>query len=151
MAPTTYKLRASDEQIEAWKKRAENAGLKLAEWMRRRCDADGNAEDGVGVGDLDMGRGRTGAARGVAGRDRADVVDRGVLRVSEAVAVAVSGSFAEDSIEAAVAIRAGHRVGCPCFHCAQTYRFIVSQRKSAEKATPPAKSRGVSKGRTQSR
>ena len=47
----------------------------------------------------------------------------------------------DSSIEAAVASRTGHSVGCECFHCVQTYRFIEQQRKSTEKKEEPKKAK----------
>jgi len=45
MAPTTYKLRLDSEQLQAWEKSAEKAGLKLAVWVRRGLDEYAGSDD----------------------------------------------------------------------------------------------------------
>lgn len=61
MAPKTYKLRLDSEQLAAWQKAADTAGLKLAEWMRRKCDGDEStdAQDVPRVPDAPSGGGDT--------------------------------------------------------------------------------------------
>lgn len=102
MVSTTYKLRIDLERLARWQKSAEEGGLKLAEWIRRRCDGDPDKVVRTD-GDVHVVQGGTPAP------------ERPKVRKSE---------FAE-----AVAGRTKHEPGCQCFQCVQAERFFRSQRE----------------------
>jgi len=108
VSATTYKLRLDTEQLEKWQKSAEEAGLKLAEWIRRRCDGDS----------------------GKAVRPDGDVhVASGSTSAPERPAKPKSPKYEPGSIAVSVPDRTKHEVGCDCFQCVQAERFFRSQRE----------------------
>lgn len=152
--PTTYKLRLEAERLEAWKKSAETAGLKLAEWIRRRCDANGDAKNGVGIRDLGVVGRRAGASRRDVRGVSEEILDRRVRRVPEADAIPqpVAPPTLEDvaeetvtkrkeygSLEHRVARRTGHPVGHECLQCVGAYRFEQDLERREKKEAKPQK------------
>ncbi len=113
MSATTYKLRLDTEQLDKWQKSAEEAGLKLAEWIRRRCDGD----SGKAVrpdGDVHMVQGSPATPEG--SRKPRTNQNSGKAK-SEPGSIAVS-----------VAERTKHELGCQCFQCVQSERFFRAER-----------------------
>lgn len=124
MPPTTYKLRLETERLEAWKKSAETAGLKLAEWIRRRCDANGDTQDVRRVPEAPLAQRRVAAPERPA-VDLAAVAEETVTKRKE-----------YGSLEHRVARRTGHPVGHECLQCVGAYRFeedLEKRERNAEK------------------
>lgn len=127
MAPTTYKIRVDSEELEAWKKSAETAGLKLAEWMRRRCDANGDAKDVRRISEVPV------AQRSVANPQRT-AIDLAAV-AEETVAKRTEYS----SIQQRVARRTGHPVGHECMDCMGAYRFEQDLERREKQEEKPVK------------
>lgn len=127
VAPTTYKLRLETERLEAWKKSAETAGLKLAEWIRRRCDENGDTEDVLRIPEVPLAQ-RSVTAPLRATVDLAAVAEQTVTKRKE-----------YNSLEHKVARRTGHPVGHECLECAGAYRFeedLEKRERKVEKEEP---------------
>jgi len=105
-------LRISETDLIAWKRRSNQAGKELSEWIRERC----NAEEGTNSG--------------MRAAEDASVLGRSTLSgggpAEPAKPRARKSEFAE-----AIAERTKHVVGCACFDCVQTERFFKAMRKEA--------------------
>ena len=73
-------MRLPDGELEEWKRRAEAAGIKLAAWIRERCNADGKTDSSIGASDAESGRK---VPEGVRGPEREPYVREGAERVAK--------------------------------------------------------------------
>ena len=137
MPPTTLKLRLDTAQLEAW---AKAAGGNLSAWIRRVCDAAiGNGQAVRGVEDVPVVGGSAAAPRGTGGdAHAAEATVQAPLRGAPSGEKRTSATlqFPPGEIERDVARRTGHQVGCECFHCVQTHRFLAPQAPKKEEKKP---------------
>jgi hypothetical protein len=110
-------LKIDDADHEDWKRKAEATGMGLSEWIRERCNGNGEANH-----NSDMPR-------------VAEIPDLGgsAITTGGTTTVTIAKPRARKSeLAEAVAGRTRHEAGCGCFDCVQTERFFKQMRKEAE-------------------
>jgi len=152
MPPTTFKLRLDAAKLEQWRAMAEHLGYGLSEWIRAQCEkglvikhGTANDKDSPRVPRVRANRRGSVAARG-SGRENvamgttdsisthSESVRQQPNRLAEPESVLVANAKPLGSeIERQVAQRVGHKLGCECFNCAQTLRFLKAQQASEKK------------------
>lgn len=106
-------IKVSDTDLANWKSSAQQDGMGLSEWIRGRCNANDRTQP---VRDSEPVR----------------LVQQSTS-APERPTRSTAASDTRDAIALEVARKNGHPVGCECFHCLQTLRFLKPMVKKEEK------------------
>jgi len=107
MPKRPIQIRVEDAELAEWNLRADNAALSLSAWIRERCNANGDDKAVRRDGDLDLGQ-----------------------RSAVASPRPASQADFNSEIDATVARKTAHEIGCDCIYCKRVRNLLKPKKEN---------------------